>query len=122
MLTKKETTIIADAARDLRDQILTASPEDVAELDDHIGDGFPVEFDVEFDGDEIEAITARIGHSDGEWHGMSKTLTELRDMRKGDLLNAIFDSIDVAIENHRDLARNKAALLKAYDGEESIRW
>jgi len=95
---------IFDAGNELAAKINEATEDEIEELNNYVGDGFPIAFDVEFDADfEVENIYVAVGHGDGmEWHDINETIENLRALPKHQLLMMLTDSIEIAIENHRD--------------------
>lgn len=93
-----------EAAEQLIKEVRELTDEEAEELNSYIDNsGFPVSFDVEFEGDRVSEVSAVAGHFDGnEWHGTDKTLEELRGMTDGELHALFVDHIEIAIENHRD--------------------
>ena len=108
-MTNDELKKIFNAGKKLEALILTAGSDQIAVLDNHVGDGFPIGFDVKFDdAGEIEEINVEIGHSDGyEWHELAGDIEIIR-FEKHKLLMRLTDHIEIAIDNHRDQIRINA--------------
>jgi hypothetical protein len=105
-MTNTELKKVFDAGKELEALIMNADADQVAELDNYVGDDFPIGIDVEFDdAGKIEEINVQIGHVDGyEWHELDGDIEIIRAERHK-LLKRLTDHIEIAISNHRDQIR-----------------